>query len=64
MSLPDMAATLKRGLGVDWAVRWAARFNDNARQASWRAVALVARWGRPIMGTVSGEIPTLASRGR
>ena len=44
MSLPDMAATLKQGLGAearrvstrtipDWAVRWAARFDDNARQA-------------------------------
>lgn len=44
MSLPDMAATLKQGLGVearrvstrtipDWVVRLAARFDDNARQA-------------------------------
>lgn len=44
MSLPEMAATLKRGLGAearrvstrtipDWAVRIAARFDTNARQA-------------------------------
>jgi hypothetical protein len=44
MSLPGMAAVLKQGIGVearrvstrtipDWAVRLAARFDDNARQA-------------------------------
>lgn len=44
MSLPDMAAVLRQGLGAaarrvptrtipDWAVRLAARFDDNARQA-------------------------------
>lgn len=44
MSLPEMAATLKQGLGIearrvstrtipDWLVRLAARFDDNARQA-------------------------------
>lgn len=44
MSLPEMAATLKQGLGAqarhvstrtlpDWVVRVAARFDDNARQA-------------------------------
>jgi len=55
MSLPDMAATLKQGLGVearrvstrtipDWVVRLAARFDDNARLA-------LPMIGRPLRAT-------------
>jgi nucleoside-diphosphate-sugar epimerase len=55
MSLPDMAATLKQGLGVearrvstrtipDWIVRLAARFDDNARLA-------LPMIGRPLRAT-------------
>lgn len=55
MSLPDMAATLKQGLGAearrvstrtipDWVVRLAARFDDNARLA-------IPMLGRPHQAT-------------